>query len=230
MLKNAFETAFREFVPEIGGQLIPTTPGAHSADFLFPQDDVIAELKTLLEDARREYDTKMRFLVHDWQRRGLILAYGTVIISLRELNPICQREWIDVLQPPIENIVKDANRQIRSSKQTLGREYAKGVLVIANDGNLLHTRPLDYMRLVGIVLRKKTPSGEPRFPHIHGIVYLSYRIPSAAEKLPFWVDGTVNDPARETALCNFHSKLRLGWYDYVSQITGMPVVERQSAK
>ena len=126
MLKNAFETAFREFVPEIGGQLIPTTPGVRSANFLFSEDDIIVELKTLLEDAQNEYNTKMQSLADDWQRRGLILAYGTVRISLRELNPICRQEWLDA-QPPVENIVRDANRQIRSSKKTLGRTIGKKV-------------------------------------------------------------------------------------------------------
>ena len=224
-MKNTFETKFREVVSGLGGQVLPKTE-AESADFLFPDDNVIVELKTLMADARRDHDNKLKNLSNQWMKRGLLLVYGQQLINLRELNPICQREWLDVLQPPVEEIVSKANSQIRSSKRTLNRESARSVLVIANDGNFLHTQPLDYMNLVGRVLQKRTREGLPRFPHVDGVVYFSYRIPSKSENLPFWVDGTVKKPPMlEPELCRFHSKLKIGWYEYHSRPTGRPVME-----
>ena len=73
--------------------------------------------------------------------------FGTNIIPLEKLNPICQREWLHILQAPVERIVRKANRQIRTKKQTLQLPNTKGLLLIANDGNLLHTSPKDCMIL-----------------------------------------------------------------------------------
>ena len=124
-------------------------------------------------------------LINDWTRRGLIRIYGRVRIDLQKLNPVPQREWLHTLQAPVERIVAKANRQIRSSKQSLVLPNAKGLLLIANDGNCLHTSVTDYMILVSRVLAKKMPTGERRFPHIQGVVYFSYRARSLAEGMPF---------------------------------------------
>jgi hypothetical protein len=218
-----FEVTFRECVKSVGGEVLPEN-AARSADFLFSPDNVVVELKTLQEDARREHAEKLQFLVNDWMKRGLMLVFGRAVISLPKLNPVCQREWLEVLQAPVENIVRDANRQIRSTKQATGRQSARGLLLIANDGNFLHTSPIDYMNIVARVLKKKTSTGTLRFPNIHGVAYFSYRIPSAAERTPFWVAGTVDDPTRDTEMCNFQLKLQNGWFDHVSRVTGMPVL------
>lgn len=185
MLAKDFEGQFRDFVRGFGGAVLPEND-AKSADFLFSQDNVVAELKTLEEDARREHATKLQALVNDWMRRRLLIVFGRTTISLQKLNPVCQREWLDILQPPVENLIRKGNRQIRSTKQSLKLPNAKGLLLIANDGNLLHTSPTDYMILVSRVLQKKRQNGEQRFPHILGVVYFSYRIGSRDEGMPFF--------------------------------------------
>jgi hypothetical protein len=77
-----------------------------------------------MADARRDHDEKLKNLTNEWMKRGLLVVYGKRLINLRELNAICQREWLDMLQPPVEAIVSKANSQIRSSKMTLNRESA----------------------------------------------------------------------------------------------------------
>lgn len=183
-----FEEYFGDFIREFGGIVLPEGE-AESADFLFPQDNVVAELKTLQEDARQEHANKLQALVADWAKRRLMIMFGTNMISLQKLNPTCQREWLHILQAPVERIIRKANRQIRTTKRTLQRPDAKGLLMIANDGNLLHTSPADYMILVSRVLCKKTPTGELQYPNILGVVYFSYRIGSAGEGMPFWYAG-----------------------------------------
>src|SRR5690349_1764621 len=153
-MQNRFESIFRDFVQDFNGKLLPESD-FETADYFFPKDNVIAELKTLEADARLEHATKVQGLVADWKRRRLIIVMGRAVIHLRRLNPICQREWISVLQAPVERIIRKANSQIRSTKEQLGIDNVKGLLLIANDGNLLHTDPIDYMTLIARVLQKR---------------------------------------------------------------------------
>ena len=220
---NDFEMTFREFVKSIGGEVLPESD-AERADFLFRDCNVVAELKTLQEDARMEHARKLQALLTDWAARGLIRVYGRTTIELRKLNPVCQREWLDILQAPVEHLIRKANRQVRSTKQSVNLPKAKGLLLIANDGNLLHTSPIDYMILVSRVLQKTKPTGERRFPHIRGVVYLSYRIKSKDEGMPFWVPGQL-DPTADADMREFQEKLRRGWFLYVANLTGHPVKE-----
>jgi hypothetical protein len=221
MFVGDFEQHFRDFIRKFGGTVLPEGD-AESADFLFSQDNVVAELKTLQEDARQEHATKLNALVADWRKRGLMVVFGTNIISLEKLNRICQGEWLHILQAPVERIVRKANRQIRTTKQTLQLPNAKGLLLIANDGNLLHTSPKDYMILISRVLQKKTPTGELQFPHILGVIYFSYRIGSAVEGMPFWFAGdtTLGGDVEMRAL---QERLSQAWFSNVEQATGQPV-------
>ncbi len=127
MLVGDFEGHFRDFVRGFGGTVLPESD-AESADFLFPQDNIIGELKTLQEDASSEYGRKLQSLADGWIRRGLLIAFGRVQISLRKVHPICQREWLHILQPPIERIIRKANRQIRVTKQSLNLPSATHIL------------------------------------------------------------------------------------------------------
>jgi hypothetical protein len=218
---NAFEVLFRDFVGNFGGDLLKEGK-RETADFLFREENIITELKTLENDARLEHAQKLQQLVNEWTRRRLIMAYGRTVISLRALPPICQREWLDILLPPVEGIIRKANRQIRSTKGSEALPTAKGILLVANDGNFLHTDPLDYLNLMAIVFKKRGPNGEPRFPHIDGVVYFSYRVPIRGEPFPFWVPAHLKPDER---VLSFQEKLRIGWFSYVAKTNGVPVNE-----
>ena len=217
-----FENTFRAFVKDFGGEIVSENNTSKCADYFFQQDSVITELKTLQEEARQEHVKALQKLVNDWMRRGLWLGYGRVNISLPNMRPECQAEWLPLLLAPIENIIKKANRQIRATKVMKNRADARGLLLIANDGNLLHTSPKDYMNLVGRVLGKKSQGGQPRFPHINGVVYFSYRIGSRDEGLPFWCPGYTQEGG-DPAMTAFQERLQHGWFSYVSKTTGSPV-------
>jgi hypothetical protein len=223
MVNPSFEEVFRDFIRNFGGRVVPEGD-EESADFFLPQDDIVAELKILQLDARLEHDNKLHGLVDDWTRRGLIVVFGRTVISLQKLNPICQREWLHILQPPVERVIRKANRQIRSTKQSLNCPSAKGLLLIANDGNLLYTNPTDYMILVSLALAKKTTTGERQYPHIFCVVYFSYRIASRDEGMPFWISGDV-EPKGSSSMHAILERLRLGWLSYIERSTGIQVKE-----
>jgi hypothetical protein len=179
---DSLEGHFRTVVKSLGGELLPEGQGK-SADFFFAKENIVVEFKTLEEEAAQEHAKKLQGLVNGWMKRGLFVAYGRPVLSLQKLNAPLQREWLKLLQSPVQEIVRKANRQIRSSKQSLGAQEAKGLLIIANEGNLLHTSPRDYMMLVARVLQRKT-DGKPQFPHISGVIYFSLLIPTKNEGLP----------------------------------------------
>ena len=83
MLVGKFEEHFRDFVRRIGGTVLPESDD-ESADFLFPTDNIVTELKTLQEDARSEYERKLQALAEGWMKRGLLIAFGRVQISLQQ--------------------------------------------------------------------------------------------------------------------------------------------------
>lgn len=121
----SFEATFRHFVREFGGTVLPE--GSYkSADFHFATDEIVAELKTLEVEARLEHGKRVQALWDDWTRRRLVIGYGTFQIDLLKLPAVCQREWLDILQPPVENIIKKANAQIRSTKESQNAPSGKG--------------------------------------------------------------------------------------------------------
>jgi hypothetical protein len=111
-----------------------------------------------------------------------------------------QRASQKVLLTPIENIIRDANKQIRATKERLSVPSAHGVVLIFNEGNPLHAAgPQHFARLAGEVIQKPR-SGERRFPHIQGMVYFSFRTIETFDEqtqkpMPFWLPAQVRGDA-----------------------------------
>jgi hypothetical protein len=221
--QEAFETVFGRFIEAIGGEILAEGP-EETADFLFRVEKIVVELKTLQRDSRDEHAKKLAALMATWAKRGLLWVIGRTVVNLRNVHPQAQREWLDLLETPIEGIIRKANRQIRSTKMRERLPDAKGLLLIVNDGNFLVGVPEEFMTLVARVLQKRTRSGEPKFPHIRGVVYFSYRIVAAGEKNLFWLPGTI-EPAADSVMQIFQSRLRTEWVAYFSRITRRPISE-----
>lgn len=221
--KPDFEAVFARFIERIGGEILATGP-EESADFVFRAEQIVVELKTLQRDPRDEHAKKLAALASTWNQRGHLRVYGRTTISLRDMHPEVQREWLDLLETPIERIIRKAHRQIRSTKNRERLMDAKGLLLIVNDGNFLHTAPLEFMTIVARVLQQRTAQGERKFPHIRGIVYFSYRVLAAGEPNLFWVPGTL-EPAADADLQAFQNKLRIEWFAYFTRIIGRPITE-----
>lgn len=218
---NRLEKMFGQCVGELGGEVLAPFNTAKCADFLFRLDDVVVEMKTLEKEALAEHRRDLQALMDSWMRRGMLVVMGQRRIELQKLKPALQREWLDLLEPPVENLLRDANRQIRSTKEHLGLTTAKGVLLIANEGNRLHTSPRDYLILVSRMLSKKTQAGKARFPHIQSVIYFSETIPTSSAGLPFWAPGQLDQD--DQTLHRFTDKLRDGWFAYLSRVKGVPI-------
>jgi hypothetical protein len=211
---NGLSKAVTNFLTSVGAEVIPESNQFRCADYVFRDENVVIEQKTLEEAAIVEHRRKLQLKVNEWMRRGRIMAYGRVMLDLRQVPSDCRYEWLRLLQPPIESIVRDANRQIRSTKLHEQLPMAKGLVLVVNEGNLLYETPADYLAMVARVLQKKTPSGQPRFADVDGVIYLSMT-PYLGGMRPTWQAGFVH--MHDTALRTFINGLQQQWFAFVSR-------------
>jgi hypothetical protein len=246
MPKSKFEPVFRGFVKNFGGQIVPqeAQDSQRSADYFFRQHNVVAELKCLVVDHAADTLNKLSEIVH--QRRSgagpqleqpgpndIVLPFmsadGEKFTVLFDKS--FQQAWGKVLLAPIENIIRDANRQIRATKERLSVPSAHGVVLIFNEGNPLHAEgPQHFARLAGEVIQKPQ-SGERRFPHIQGTVYFSFGTITTFDEqtqkpMPFWLPAQVRGDAVEEVR-QFQHDLKLGWYRHVERMSSAHVVTHQ---
>lgn len=242
MPKTKFESVFRRFVEDFGGEIVPEAEdGQPSADYVFRQYRVVAELKCLVVDRTADILNKLREIIE--QRRAgagsqaqqpgpddILLPFTSgdgEKLSI-PFDESFQRAWQKVLLAPIENMIRGANKQIRATKERLSDPSAHGVVLIFNESDPLHAAsPQHFARLVGEVIQKPH-SGERRFPHIQGMVYFSFRTIETFDEqtqkyMSIWLPAQVRgDTVREVK--RFQYDLGLGWRQYVERMSGVPVV------
>lgn len=102
----------RDFGGEVVSDVIPNVNPRRNADYLFRSRRIVAELKCIERDGFTLQDQRnLTVLLQDLARRGhMPPVLGTTTISLRELPPICQREWLGLLKAIGEPIPGTAGR------------------------------------------------------------------------------------------------------------------------
>lgn len=157
------------FVTGSGGEVVEGLLGKNpklprNADYLFREDQVIAELKALENDSFGEpFRKKMSDLMASWMARRLLLVFGTTRVDLRRLPPVCQEEALRVMGKPLQDkVLATANQQIRETKKLLNMPKAKGLLMVASDGNR-DLLPNDVWFFLTRLLQKTHEDGSPQF-------------------------------------------------------------------
>jgi hypothetical protein len=189
MPKAKCEDVFRRFVEDFGGDIVPeeAEDSERSADYFFCQYNVVAELKCLVVDRTAATYNKLSEIIEQRRRKEpgpserpnpydvLFPFIGAEDEKFTiPFDKTFQQTWGRVLLMPFENIIRDANRQIRATKERLCIPSAYGVVLIFNEGNLLHATAPQYFVLLAGQAIQKPQSGERRFPHIQGLVYFSF--------------------------------------------------------
>jgi hypothetical protein len=229
--QNTFESIFKEFVTEFGGEILQESSVSRTADYFFRGHNIIAELKCLMKDQTDAMNTKVASIVQDWVRRNKKLPPGSIqgdqfIYEIKNQPKEIQDAWLAALRKPVEDMVGAAHGQIRDTKELLNLSSAKGLVLIFNDNNVLHNSPKDYARLIATVVRKRTPEGVLRYPHIQGIVYFSFvSVKARDEGMSFWLPIQVKNKMEDDAsdIEQFQLELREGWYAFVGKKFGKPV-------
>lgn len=121
----ADEKHWVQFISRVGGELVAPyikRQGVKNADFMFSESRVVLELKVVVTE-----------LAHSEQVLDKIKALSDK--SPGNLSdPLLQREIFSILRAPLKRILKNANRQIRETKQELGLIGWRGLIVLVNDG------------------------------------------------------------------------------------------------
>jgi hypothetical protein len=162
----ANEATLNRFIETVGGKrfdsIVPSAP-FENADYYFPEHKIIAELKILEKEFYKttEFQERVTALlvrhVKEKGMRGPLLGERYPEEFIREFN--------DLFRPPLANIARKANRQIRSTKEYLKIPNANGVLLCVND-NLRGLPPMAIMQLFGQIL-------SVRYSSITAMVYLT---------------------------------------------------------
>jgi hypothetical protein len=143
--KTENELIFDDCVRSICGvcldDILLPDPKSKNADYFFESDNVIIELKRLVKDPLADPDMQKRIqeFYNSWINKGLIRPSshsGNVRINIRDLPHNCAIELLGVMKKKFdESYIKEANRQIKSTKELLGKPDARGLLLLMNEGN-----------------------------------------------------------------------------------------------
>jgi hypothetical protein len=229
--QNPFEFIFHDFVTDFGGEVLPEAPDGHTADYLFPKHNIIAELKSLTVDQTEDMNQKLTPAVMEWIKKSGRKPVGVVggdkyVVEIKDMPPEIQDVWLKWLKAPADILIRDANRQIRDTKERLRLLSAKGLILIANEANVYHNHPEDYKRLIVEILRKRTPQGDLRFPHIHAAVYFSVKdVKSRDQGMYFWANLQMRQTPDEdmTPMAEFQKELQQAWYRYIEKVCQIEV-------
>lgn len=198
-----------------------------NADYIFRGQNVIGELKRLVDDKSKDEDiqAKIQTKFDAWMQDGTIgPIYGRVVVDSKSLPERCQRELLDVFRPALQRRILKANKQIRETAHALGVPEAKGLLFIVNDGNYaLESDAAVY--LIGRILGKDCSS-------INSVVYLTVNMgassPVTDKQVLVWVHANrrkIIDPVNT----EFVMKLFESWRIYLEKLCDEPIEKILSA-
>jgi hypothetical protein len=149
---------------------------ARNADFVFKQFNVIGELKRLEKDQSEDKGmaAKIQRAYERWVAQGKMPLIGPsrrIKLNPRNLPLDCAHELVSLYREPIAHRIKTANKQIKSTKETLNMESAIGVLFLAQDGDY-SIDPADVLSLVARVLNRDNYSS------IDNVIYFNANRPA----------------------------------------------------
>jgi hypothetical protein len=122
----------------VSDELPRNTNLGKNADFVFRDENVIAELKCLVHDPRdaERFKSNIDEKFKKWVIEGKIPPFfGTVVANLRDLPLECALETISLLKKPFNRLIAEANKQIKSTKRLLAMPNARGLLILIQSGD-----------------------------------------------------------------------------------------------
>lgn len=216
------ETEFTKFVPtfrngKLVRDLMPDQPTmVVNADFYFPDDRVVVELKCMETDSRDAYPERLARAYRHFGYTG-----SDVMGYLFRGEPMPDRVAARLqrqIANPLRQALRKANKQIAATKHHLGVQGAFGLAVFANDGNFGLT-PAGVLRILS-----RAALGLSQC-HVDGFVYTTPNVYhdtgddiARSVWVPLYAEG-------KEALAEFVNPFGTAWIDYAEQF-GEPYLER----
>lgn len=218
------EETFNEYVKQFGGQLIsellqtdPQRP--QNADYYFPSHGAIAELKCFEKDLfnNREDVERIGHIIQKNHESGLVDGYKGFrwLLGQEPLPSEYRRDMLSLARRYYENAIRKADKQIESTKKLLDLPNARGLVLLANDGNYF-SHPAEAASLIAQVMQNHFMES-----HIDGFVYFTVntvvKVSDNNGELMYWVPSY-----RETGdgLADFVNHLGAGWGDFFAEKIG----------
>lgn len=154
-------------------ELTPPQRDAEKADLLLTNRTIIGEVKSLSKDTSVKIDSIVEPYreTEDWPLFYMSWPIADILACLPN-GEILKRQVYEAVTSAIPELVRKANRQIRSTKQTFGIPEARGLLVVLNDFvGILDPRVVAHA--VAVTLSKRNPDGSLQFPEIMGVWIIS---------------------------------------------------------
>ena len=192
-----------------------------NADYWFPSDHVVAELKCWTEDlsTKTKFQDDLKKLCDSWVAQGLMapLRPGVNRFRVSEIPGACALEFMSVIKERVESHVREAAKQIKTTRNLLD-PAAKGLLLLANDGS-----PLLSIDGVANVLHHILKT---QHSSINTVLYFSANerivVPGVDQPSAFWCPMQIE--GREPVDRSFLARLADQWFRKVrDQLGGDPL-------
>lgn len=217
------EDEFAAAISSIGGKrvtsLIGHAPTRENADFAFPEQAVVAELKCLDED--KMFDERIIqkasniYLAEVQRGQAPVVAFGEVELSTAGFSADYTRQIANFYRVPIERQIRKADRQIAVTVGDLGQPDARGLLLVANNN---HTAldPWHAQYILSEIL------GQSLYPNINAAVFFAGNLgsvaPGSSERIDYWIE--VRRPSRPPIDSAFLAAVRAAWYRRLTELFG----------
>jgi hypothetical protein len=217
------EKEFDKLVPTIGGrrvtEILGTPPDApNNADYLFDHVEIIAELKCLQENKLEdtELNHNLWALFKTWRKEGYKIAVSEEgwRATLHNLPQHCAQKILELYAKSIRKRVLKANKQIKQTRKILGRPNHKGLLLLANDGNLA-LEPEHIYHILSYVMKND-------FSGINSVAFFTVNMPGKASftNVDTLLWANLHRPGREQIDDAFLAMLSRSWIEHVSKLLG----------
>lgn len=199
--------------------LVGANPTFDNADYLFRNDDVVAELKSLEKDFLSDptVHEKMHLLYNRWVNEGkeVPLIYGMGPLRTDQLPLECAREIVGIFKNRLERTAfQKANTQLRETRKHLKCSNALGLLLLSNEGNFA----LDPAMMAHVLFH----SMRAKYSSIEHVIYFSANlvtnIPGTTLSAPPF--ASIRLPKRRQPSADFLHRLGSRWYEILGAATG----------
>lgn len=220
--KNEVEEIFNTFVEDFGGELISKLFSDNSkkpdnADYFFRNRTIIAELKCLEKDYfnNKEIGKKLETKLNRWIHAGILRKESIKdgVIQTDNLSPYYASEIFQIFLKPMKSAIEKANKQIKETKKYFNLPEAKGLLILANDGNYSLTPKLSMHALANLLLTKH--SG------IDSFIYFTPNIqvtdPNLGRQAHLWISGR-SRPSANAVESGYLSKISNEWIRFLENL------------
>lgn len=195
-----------------------------NADFYFPTENVVVELKSLEKDKFAGGDGLMdllRTLRHSGQMNGSEIIQWN--FGQRQLPASAAKALFSSFRRTIETQARKAQRQIKKTISLHGNENTKGLVIFANDNSHLLT-PLQMVSLIANVFGNRF-NARP----MDAFVYTNVNVPSLRFDgdldWHFWMPSYRDET--DEHLGAFINKLGAKWLEHFNSLSDGPFVPRQ---